>query len=212
MTRFMKLAGQADRADLRLAAYRVLSAIEHPGRVEFLQSGLEDPDPEVVVEVALQLSRLGSTAGVPILIQSLGHGQRALVCETELTRLTFRSPAGESPIEKASSFSEWWQANHAVSRRVWLLAALRDKGYPAESLVDYASGNLESKVACPLLISVLYDDTWWLAAGASEALREITGRTDLPMLDSNSTPTDRTVAHLKWKAWWSGHLERTGGR
>lgn len=210
--RFLYLASRSPDAPMRLAAIRALGTLEFDGKLEALQTGLEDPEPEVAVETALVLARLGQRIAIPTLIQSLGRGVRTLGCETELARLTLVSfPDAADPAERAALYAEWWQGNNQVGPRVWLLNALRTRGYPVDTLVAWASGNDEDKSGCPVLVSALGDENWCLAEGASRALVEISGRTDLPVLTQNSSPEEREAAYLKWKAWWAMRSQAEGG-
>lgn len=128
-------------------------------------------------EAARALGELGVAAGAGALIEGMAAGpaELAATAETALETLanrSFRAVADDKA--RLATWREWWEANRAKDRSVWVLAGFQEQAKgSARDLSD-----LESDGAARALAAALAAPEPWLRANAGDRLMRLVASRD----------------------------------
>ena len=106
------------------------------------------------------------------------------------------------------SYENWAVANADGNPRIWFRDALADRGYDVSVMATWVAGDSLSNEAIPLVLRVLRDSSWYLAANASKALSDRIGPDAPAPLDHNNSREEVEAAIVVYIDWWRAEKRR----
>jgi HEAT repeat protein len=196
---------KSPQVPVRVEALALIVRMEKENGQGMLRGYLEDSRLEIRVEVALHASRLHEVSSVPVLIEGVEKGIRRLSCQEALSRLTVQ----EVTRRGFDRWKRWWKTASRTDPRNWLVEALAERDYPVKGLKSFfGEPSVDVDRVAPVLMSAIYDEDWYVGHNATWALRTLSGRRDLPLVERVTNSSGRDEVYESWMKWWNERMKR----
>ncbi|MCZ6572644.1 MAG: HEAT repeat domain-containing protein [Planctomycetota bacterium] len=192
----------------RVALVAILSGFSSVEVAEPLRRVLRGDDTASADAAALGLARRRDPTAITQLISMVRRQAHARDAVRHLQLLSSRSFDLPDYEEQAKSYENWAVANADGNPRLWFRDALADRGYDVSPLATWVAGDALSNEAIPLLLRVLRDSGWYLAANASKALSDRMGPDGPAALDHNNSREEVEAAIRAYVDWWREEKRR----